>query len=106
MRFLSKTSEAAEMFSEARKTGSGENNSYFEGGNRSRNKFKGGLESLGKSNATVSDLYGQLGLSDYEDDFERNLYDDFGDGGMAAGRTCHLCNGQGCGRCNQTGMLN
>jgi len=105
MRFLSKTSEAAEMFSEARSKGSREDNSYFEGGKRSRSKFKGGLESLGKSNSTVSDLYNQLGLSEYEDDFERNLYDDFGPGGMVAGRTCHLCNGQGCARCNQTGML-
>mgnify|MGYP001292743279 CR=1 FL=1 len=106
MRFLSKTSEAAEMFSEAKRKRKNDDNIYFEGGKRSRSKFKGGLESLGKSNATVSDLYNQLGLSDFEDDFERNLYDDFGPGGMVAGRTCHLCNGQGCARCNQTGMLN
>ena len=105
MRFLSRTSEAAEMFSEARGKSRGSEDSYFEGGKRGRGKFKGGLESLGKSNATVSDLYGQLGLSDYEDDFEKNLYDDYGAEGMVAGRTCHLCNGQGCARCNQTGML-
>ena len=106
MRFLSRTNEAAEMFSEARSKNRVSNDSYFEGGKRSKRKFKGGLESLGKSNTTVSDLYNQLGLSDYEDDFERNLYDDFGTDGMVAGRTCHLCNGQGCARCNQTGMLN
>ena len=103
MRFLSRTSDAADMFSQARRKNSGANDSFFESGSRS--KFKGGLESLGKSNATVSDLYGQLGLTEYEDDFERNLYDDYGAGGMVPGRTCHLCNGQGCARCNQTGML-
>jgi len=103
MRFLSRTSEAADMFSQARRKSGGADNSFFESGSRS--KFKGGLESLGKSNATVSDLYGQLGLGEYEDDFERNLYDDYGTGGMVTGRTCHLCNGQGCARCNQTGML-
>ena len=90
-------------FSQARRKNSGADGSFFESGSRS--KFKGGLESLGKSNATVSDLYGQLGLTEYEDDFERNLYDDYGAGGMVTGRTCHLCNGQGCARCNQTGML-
>ncbi len=105
MRFLSRTSEAAEMFSDARRNVSGQDDSYFESGRSSRRKFKGGLESLGKSNATVSDLYNQLGLSDYEDDFERNLYDDYSSGDMKVGRTCHLCNGQGCARCNQTGML-
>ena len=105
MRFLSRTSEAAEMFSQARRKSVGQDDSYFEGGGRSRRKFKGGLESLGKSNATVSDLYNQLGLNDYEDDFERNLYDDYNSGDMKVGRTCHLCNGQGCARCNQTGML-
>ncbi|CAI8207369.1 MAG: Uncharacterised protein [Methanobacteriota archaeon] len=103
MRFLSRTSEAADMFSQARRKNNGAESSFFESGSRS--KFKGGLESLGKSNATVSDLYGQLGLTEYEDDFERNLYDDYGAGGMVTGRTCHLCNGQGCARCNQTGML-
>ena len=103
MRFLSRTSDAADMFSQARRKNSGADGSFFESGSRS--KFKGGLESLGKSNATVSDLYGQLGLTEYEDDFERNLYDDYGAGGMVTGRTCHLCNGQGCARCNQTGML-
>ena len=105
MRFLSRTSSAANMFSEARRKNIGQDDSFFEGGKRSRRKFKGGLESLGKTNATVSDLYSQLGLSDYEDDFERNLYDDYNSGEMKVGRTCHLCNGQGCARCNQTGML-
>ena len=105
MRFLSRTNEAAEMFTEARGKNRGSDDSYFEGGKKSKGKFKGGLESLGKSNATVSDLYNQLGLGDYDDDFERNLYDDYGTDGMVAGRTCHLCNGQGCARCNQTGML-
>ena len=103
VKFLSRTSEAADMFSEARSKSQGNDNSYFEGGKRS--KFKGGLESLGKSNATVSDLYNQLGLSDYEDDFERNLYDNYDSGGLAAGKTCHLCMGQGCLRCKGTGML-
>jgi len=103
MRFLSRTSEAAEMFTEARRKNKGSDTSFFESGKRS--KFKGGLESLGKSGATVSDLYSQLGLSEYEDDFEKNLYDNYSTGGMVTGRTCHLCNGQGCARCNQTGML-
>ena len=35
----------------------------------------------------------------------QDLYDDYGAGGMVTGRTCHLCNGQGCARCNQTGRL-
>ena len=103
MRFLSRTSDAADMFSQARGKNKGNDTSFFESGNRS--KFKGGLESLGRTDATVSDLYNQLGLSDYEDDFEKNLYDNYGAGEMVTGRTCHLCNGQGCARCNQTGML-
>jgi len=104
MKFLSRTGEAASMFSEARRKNQGTDNSYFDGG-KVKGKFKGGLESLGKSNATVSDLYNQLGLSEFEDDFERNLYDSY-DSGVGAGRTCHLCMGQGCARCKGTGMLN
>ncbi len=105
VKFLSRTSDAANMFLEARHKNQGGDDSYFEGA-KGRRKFKGGLESLGKSNATVSDLYNSLGLTEYEDDFERNLYDGYDSDGMSGGKTCHLCMGQGCLRCKGTGMLN
>lgn len=107
MRFLSRTSEAAEMFDEAKRIQSpGIAEDPFETGRGRRGKsrkFKGRLESLGKANATVADLYGELGLAEYEDEFERGLYDDFDRGGLGGGRTCHLCSGQGCDRCGNTG---
>lgn len=51
---------------------------------------------------TIGDLWGHQSLSQYEDAFEGGLRDDFQ---SSAGRTCHLCNGEGCSGCSNTGMV-
>lgn len=51
---------------------------------------------------TVGDLWSKQGLSKYEGEFESGLRDTFGD---SVGRTCHLCNGEGCQGCSNTGMV-
>ena len=72
---------------------------------------KGGeLGSLSKSRKpkgiakykTVRDLWGHQGLSNYEDAFEGGMRDNFD---LNTGRTCHLCNGEGCNGCANTGIL-
>jgi hypothetical protein len=73
-------------------------------------KRGGDLGSLSKSRKpkgigkykTVGDLWGQQGLSRYEDAFEGGMRDDFN---ASIGRTCHLCNGEGCNGCANTGIL-
>jgi len=50
---------------------------------------------------TVGDLWGQQGLSVFEDEFESGMRDDFG---ASVGRTCHLCTGEGCSGCGNTGV--
>ena len=66
----------------------------------------GSLARTGKSKGaakykTVGDLWGHQGLSVYEDAFEGGMRDNFGTG---VGRTCHLCNGEGCPGCSHTGV--
>ena len=74
---------------------------YQRGGNL------GSLSKSGKSKSyakykTVGDLWGHQGLATYEDAFEGGMRDDFN---IGVGRTCHLCNGEGCPGCSNTGML-
>ena len=47
-------------------------------------------------------FWGHQGLATYEDAFEGGMRDDFN---IGVGRTCHLCNGEGCPGCSNTGML-
>ena len=73
---------------------------YKQGGNL------GSLSKAGKSKSvakykTVGELWGHQGLSVYEDAFEGGMRDNFA---MAAGRTCHLCNGEGCAGCSYSGV--
>ena len=73
-------------------------------------KRGGDLGSLSKSRKpkgiakykTVRDLWGHQGLSNYEDAFEGGMRDNFN---INTGRTCHLCNGEGCNGCGNTGVL-
>ena len=51
---------------------------------------------------TVRDLWSHQGLSSYEDAFEGGMRDNFH---TSVGRTCHLCNGEGCNGCANTGFL-
>ena len=51
---------------------------------------------------TVGELWGDQKLSEFEDEFEGGLRDNFS---ASIGRTCHLCNGAGCQACNYTGVL-
>ena len=51
---------------------------------------------------TIGDLWNYQGLSKYEDAFESGMRDSFSD---SVGRTCHLCNGEGCHGCSNTGMV-
>ena len=51
---------------------------------------------------TIGDLWSSQGLSRYEDEFEGGMRDSFN---SSVGRTCHLCNGEGCHGCSNTGML-
>lgn len=50
---------------------------------------------------TVGDLHKKQGLSMYEDAFETGLKDDMK---SKVGRACHLCNGQGCASCSNSGI--
>lgn len=50
---------------------------------------------------TVGDLWSQQNLSIFEDEFEGGMRDSFG---ATAGRTCHLCTGEGCSGCGGTGI--
>ena len=50
---------------------------------------------------TVRDLWSDQSLSQYEDSFESGMRDNFESN---VGRTCHLCNGEGCAGCSNTGI--
>ncbi|MCS5537647.1 MAG: hypothetical protein NZ770_06040 [Candidatus Poseidoniaceae archaeon] len=52
---------------------------------------------------TVGEMRKSMKLDQYDDSFERGLYDDGSVDDM--GRTCHYCSGQGCAQCNMTGHL-
>ncbi len=51
---------------------------------------------------TIGDLWSDQSLTQYEDVFEGGLRDDFQ---LSAGRVCHLCNGEGCNGCSNTGIV-
>lgn len=73
---------------------------YRQGGNLGSLTKAGKLKGVAKYK-TVGDLWGHQGLAVYEDAFEGGMRDNFA---MATGRTCHLCNGEGCAGCNYTGV--
>jgi hypothetical protein len=74
---------------------------YKRGGNLGSLSKAGKLKGVAKYK-TVGDLWGHQGLSVYEDAFEGGMRDNFA---IAAGRTCHLCNGEGCAGCSNTGVF-
>ncbi len=51
---------------------------------------------------TIGEMRKAMKLDQWEDSFERGLYDD---GSFEGGRTCHYCSGQGCAQCGGTGEL-
>ena len=74
-------------------------------------KAGGNLGALGKSfinqkgisrYSTVSELWKHQNLSQFEDEFESGMRDDFAG---TVGRACHLCNGEGCQGCSNRGVL-
>ena len=65
-------------------------------------KFIGSAERHLGGNFSVGDLRRALMLDAFEDPFQVNADDDWGDG---VGRTCHYCNGEGCGQCGFSGSL-
>lgn len=64
-------------------------------------KFLGSAERHLGSNFTVGDLRRALMLDAFEDPFQVNTDDPMSE---AVGRTCHYCNGEGCGQCNFSGQ--
>ncbi len=74
---------------------------YQQGGHLGKLSNSGKLKGIAKYK-TVGDLWGHQGLSAYEDAFEGGMRDNFN---AKIGRTCHLCNGEGCPGCSNTGML-
>ena len=74
---------------------------YQRGGNLGSLTKSGKLKGIAKYK-TVGDLWGHQGLSQYEDAFEGGMRDNFN---AAVGRTCHLCNGEGCPGCSNTGVM-
>ncbi len=82
-----------------------EQRKLYGGKGRGKGVFKGKLETHGADKfGSVADLYAHMGLENYEDEFERALKEDAMNS-LEAGKTCHLCAGQGCDGCNNTGML-
>jgi hypothetical protein len=51
---------------------------------------------------TVGDLWGEMGLSTFECEFEAGLRED---GDFKVERSCHICSGQGCKRCGNKGYI-
>ena len=51
---------------------------------------------------TVGDLWGEMGLSAFECEFEAGLRED---GDFKVERSCHICSGQGCKRCGNKGYI-
>lgn len=74
---------------------------YKRGGDLGSLSKTGKLKGVAKYK-TVGDLWGHQGLSVYEDAFEGGMRDNFA---MGAGRTCHLCNGEGCAGCSYSGVF-
>jgi hypothetical protein len=74
---------------------------YKKGGHLGSLAKPSGSKGLSKYR-TVGDLWGQQNLSQFEDEFEGGMRDDFG---ASVGRTCHLCTGEGCSGCGNTGMI-
>ena len=73
---------------------------YQQGGSLG-NLTKTKLSSGASKYRTIGDLWNYQGLSKYEDEFEGGMRDSFN---SSVGRTCHLCNGEGCRGCSNTGM--
>ena len=73
---------------------------YQQGGNLG-NLTKAKISSGASKYRTIGDLWDYQGLSKYEDEFEGGMRDSFH---SSVGRTCHLCNGEGCRGCSNTGM--
>ena len=74
---------------------------YQRGGDLGSLSKSGKLKGAAKYK-TVGDLWGHQGLSVYEDAFEGGMRDNFASG---TGRTCHLCNGEGCAGCSYSGVF-
>lgn len=74
---------------------------YKRGGNLGSLTKSGRIKGIEKYR-TVGDLWSHQSLSTYEDAFEGGMRDSFN---ISVGRTCHLCNGEGCRGCSNTGML-
>jgi hypothetical protein len=72
---------------------------YESGGNLGNLMSKKQSKGMSKY-TTVKDLWIHQGLDEFEDEFESGMRDV--DGGKMA-RECHLCAGQGCAGCNNTG---
>lgn len=92
------SSERAKQL-EMRKLHADMDRAYKEGGNLGKLGSKRQSKAMSKY-TTVKDLWVHQNLDEFEDEFEAGLRDDFG-GQMA--RACHLCSGQGCAGCNNTG---
>lgn len=73
---------------------------YKSGGNLGSLSKTGKIKGVSKYR-TVGDLWGHQGLSQFEDEFEGGMRDNFN---ASAGRACHLCNGEGCRGCSNTGL--
>ena len=74
---------------------------YQQGGSLG-NLTKSSRSSGASKYRTIGDLWSNQGLSKYEDEFEGGMRDSFN---SSVGRTCHLCNGEGCHGCSNTGMV-
>ena len=73
---------------------------YKPGGNLGSLSKTGKIKGVSKYR-TIGDLWGQQGLSQFEDEFEGGMRDNFN---ASVGRACHLCNGEGCRGCSNTGF--
>lgn len=81
-----------------RRRGRGRSSSRDSGSRR----FMGPAERHLDGDFSVGDLRRALMLDAFEDPFQVNTDDDWGD---KVGRTCHYCNGAGCNQCGFSGSL-
>jgi hypothetical protein len=65
-------------------------------------RFMGPAERHLDGDFSVGDLRRALMLDAFEDPFQVNTDDNWGD---SVGRTCHYCNGAGCNQCGNSGSL-
>ena len=65
-------------------------------------RFLGPAERHLPGDFSVGQLRQALMLDAFEDPFQVSTGDDWGG---SLGRTCHYCNGEGCGQCGNTGSL-